>query len=282
MNILLVGGSSKLAKVLKPRLESYATVITAGREDCDITLDLSSDCSEIKFPHNIDVLIHLAASFGGSDLAGLSDAIKVNVLGLSTLFELASRSGVSQILYVSTIFACLDESSSYYSSYALTKRQGEQVARMASELVSIPLTIIRPSQIYGDSDDFRIHQPFLYYIIDRAEKGEDISIFGSRASLRNYIHVDDVCEAIERLVLTKHIGTFSVNFPEDISYETIAQIALAAWGRGGSVYYLKDKPDIPDNVFSLTADLYRLINWTPQIDMVVGIERIVTGRKRIA
>jgi nucleoside-diphosphate-sugar epimerase len=50
--------------------------------------------------------------------------------------------------------------SPFYSSYALTKKQGDELAESYCRANKIPLTILRPSQIYGDSDSFAKHQPF--------------------------------------------------------------------------------------------------------------------------
>ena len=41
MKILLSGGHSSLAQVLRPVLELFAEVLTAGRSGCDVELDLT-------------------------------------------------------------------------------------------------------------------------------------------------------------------------------------------------------------------------------------------------
>ena len=50
MKILLVGGQSALAQVLRPVLDSFAEVLTAGRSGCDVELDLTWSADRFKLP----------------------------------------------------------------------------------------------------------------------------------------------------------------------------------------------------------------------------------------
>ena len=53
MKILVVGGKSSLAKALVPVLSGFAEVITAGRTDCDIYLDLNDPIENILIPSGV-------------------------------------------------------------------------------------------------------------------------------------------------------------------------------------------------------------------------------------
>src|SRR4029077_13208364 len=120
----------------------------------------------------------------------------VNVLGTLKLCQACTRAKVKHLISISSTSAYLMPASPYYSIYSLSKKQSDEVAQLFCSSFGLPCAILRPSQIYGSEDTFRKHQPFLYTAIDRAERGEEITIYGDHDALRNYIHVDDVCQII--------------------------------------------------------------------------------------
>jgi nucleoside-diphosphate-sugar epimerase len=269
--ILIIGANSALAKEVIPVLAKGNTVITAGRKDCDLYCDVTK---AVTVPDEVDVIINFAATFGGASDEEIIDAQRTNVTGALNVCVGGKRAGVKHIINISSIFALLDEKSPHYSVYALTKKQADELAHFYCGINKIPLTILRPSQIYGDSDNFAKHQPFLYHILDKAQKGEDISIYGTNDALRNYIHSADLSEIVDRLIEKRVEGMYACAYPSDISYSQIAQAAQKIFGKGGKVVFLKDKPNIPDNIFMKDLSLYEKLEYYPQISIEAGIKRI--------
>ena len=279
MKILIVGGSSSLAQVLRPVLSSFAEVMTAGRSGCDIALDLSWDDDEIQLPQGLDVVIHLAAHFGGMDFAGILGAEHVNVLGSLKLCHAAKRAGVEHLVQVSSIFAGLGEDSPFFSSYALSKRHAEDVTRLYCSRANLPLAILRPAQIYGVGATFRKHQPFLYGILDKVEKSEEIVFYGSNDARRNLIHAEDVAELIARVVRLRIQGLYSCPNPVNVRYSEIAAAAINAFRSSSVVRFAPDKPDILDNPFAPDDRLYRQIEFFPRVSLDLGMEKEAAYRK---
>src|SRR5882762_813483 len=118
MKVLVVGGSSSLATDLILALNGFAQVLTAGRRNCDIYLDLSSNTKPAVFPEGVDVVIHTAASFGTKTSDEIIDAEMVNVVGTLRLCQLSVNSGVKHFIFISSMSALLTPESPYYSAYA--------------------------------------------------------------------------------------------------------------------------------------------------------------------
>lgn len=95
------------------------------------------------------------------------------------------------------------------------KKHAGELAEYYCRLYQVALTILKSSQIYGDSDNFKKRQPFLYQLIDDAQSGRDISIFGSHDPLRNHIHSADLVEIINRVVEKSIEGVYSCIHPSD-------------------------------------------------------------------
>lgn len=279
MKILIVGGSSSLAQVLRPVLSSFAEVVTAGRSGCDIPLDLSWEDDRMQLPQGLDVVIHLVAHFGGKDFAGILAAEHVNVLGSLKLCHAAARAGVGRVVQVSSIFAGLGEDSPFFSSYALSKRHAEDVARLYCSSINLPLAILRPAQIYGVGPTFRKHQPFLYGVIDKAEKNEEIVFYGSNDAQRNLIHAEDVAEIIARVVRLRIQGLYACPNPGNVRYSEIAAAAINAFGSASVVRFAPAKPDILDNPFAPDDLLYRQIEFFPRVSLDLGMKKEAAYRK---
>ena len=281
MKILLVGGSSSLAQVLHPVLSEFAEVITAGRSGCDLSLDLTESIKSFQVPMGVDTVILLAANFGGSDFTSMMNAEEVNVLGALKLAYVCHRAGVGQLVQISSIFAGLGETSPFYSIYSLSKRHSEELLQLYCRSVGLPLAILRPSQLYGEVDSFRHHQPFLYAMLDRAQNGEDIVLYGHNDALRNFIHVIDVAEIIARVVQQRIEGLYECAGLSNIRFSEIAAAAVTAFDSSSIIRFDRDKQDISDNAFSMDDRLYRCIGYFPQISLAKGFAREAARRKTL-
>jgi nucleoside-diphosphate-sugar epimerase len=118
-------------------------------------------------------------------------------------------------------------------------------------------------------------------MIDKAEQGEDITIYGTHNPLRNYIHADDVAHSINEVIKQKIEGIFPCLYPKDTSFIEIAETAYSVFNLGGEVLFLKEKDNIPDNIFEKDMSLYKIINRLPQIDLKTGIKRIKKFKSKI-
>jgi UDP-glucose 4-epimerase len=279
--ILIAGGTSSLAKALKPALWEFNEVITAGRRNCDIRLDLNDPVDLMGLPAGLDVVIHTAAHFGGKTYKEISEAENINVLGTLNLCEAAVRAKAKHFILISSMFAGINANADNYNIYALSKNHAEEIATFYCSIYSLPLTILRPSQIYGNEEDFRRHQPFFYMMVDKAEKGEDITIYGSNDPRRNYIHIEDLTNIVLKVIEREVKGVYDCTNIIDVTYSQIAKAAFAAFNNGGNVYFLKDKPDIPDNIFERNYALYEKIGFYPMISIEEGIRKLSNYRRSL-
>ena len=282
MKILLVGGHSSLAQALRPVLAPFADVLTAGRSGCDVELDLAWPAESFNLPTGLDAVIHLAAHFGGQNFDAMQTAEEVNVLGSLKLGHACTRAGVGHLVQISSIFAGLDEGSPFFNSYTLSKRHAEELTRLYCRSADLPLAILRPAQLYGEGESFRRHQPFLYALMDRAQRGEDIVLYGSNDAKRNFIHVEDVAEVIARVVRQRIEGRYVCASLSNALFSEIAAATVAAFGSGSTIRFDAAKSDIPDNAFAADVTLYQLIDYFPRITLEQGLAREAARRKALS
>ena len=278
MKILIIGGTSSVGKALNVVLSEFSKIITAGRNGCDIYLDLSDSIENMSIPENIDVLIHTAAHFGGKKPHEIIEAENINALGTLKICEIAVNAKVKHFIFISSIFSSLTEKSMHYNIYTISKKHGEELAQFYCSQNSMPLTILKPSQVYGNEEYFGRHQPFFYNIVNRAQNNEDINLYGSHDAMRNFIHIEDLANIIVRVVQRKIYGNYICTQKEDVSYSEIAGAALKAFNSNKKVNFLKDKPDITDNIFEKDFTLYDKIDFSPRISIIEGMKKIANYR----
>lgn len=280
MKVVLVGGTSSIAIALKQKLSEFCEVITAGRTNCDLKIDLSDSVENISFPNDIDVVIHTAAHFGGKSASEIIEAENINVLGTLKLCEAAVKANAKHFVYISSIFANLKPDAENYSVYALSKKHAEELATYYCTLHNLPLTILQPSHLYGIEDSFRKHQPFFYSILDKAKNQEEITLYGTNDPIRNYLFMEDLSTIISKVIQQKVTGIYPCAYMSDVTYSEIATAAFKVLGTNGTVNFLQDKPNIPSFKYNKDDSLYQKIDFYPQINMEEGIRKIVKNTNK--
>ncbi|MCE5983157.1 MULTISPECIES: NAD(P)-dependent oxidoreductase [unclassified Pseudomonas] len=278
MKILLAGGQSSLAQALQPVLANVAEVLTAGRNGCEVELDLSWPAEQFCLPPGIDVVINTAASFVDGSINALLEAEQINALGTLKLCDAAQRGGVQHFVQISSINAELNNQSDYYGIYGLSKRHADELVQMYCARAKLACTLLRPSQLYGEPDSFRRHQAFIYGTLDKALKNEDIVIYGSHDARRNYLHVEDFCKIVSAVVADRVEGLYTCTHPQDASLLSVANSLVLAANSNSRVSFDASKKAISDNVFPYDDTLYRTIGIYPSIGLEEGLGRLVASR----
>ncbi len=271
MKIALVGNSSSISQALISLFKSGEEIITLGRKDADVEIDLNRQ-DKISLPNGIDVMIHTAAHFGGSSLTDTCDAINVNILGTLRLFDAAIESKVKQFVYISSIYSHLQPTSKLYGVYSISKKCSEDLLKLYSINKSIKLVILRPSQIYGNFQSNKKHQPFFYSIIDKVRKNEKVVFYGKRDPKRNFIHINDLAKIIYRTVFDNIEGDYDCAFPYDTSFLEIAEAAKVAFNSKSEIVFDQSFEDVPDVGIKFETSLYKKINFKPEISIFNGIQ----------
>ena len=232
--ILVTGGTGQVGSFLTQRLlENKADVTVLGHNSTNLKeiKDLV-DTKKIKFVEcdltnenrikaigpllqNIDFLVHLSSEFRFSEPNSLPSAhhtIELDVKG--TIFLLQQLKQLQGILFTSSIAVygkpsyipadelCPTRPISFYGSGKLAT---EKYLKLHSKNKGIPVTILRLSGVYGQRN--RSEQAIPIFI-RKALRNEPINLYEN--SLRDYIHISDVIEAIMSAIKLNQNGLFNI------------------------------------------------------------------------
>jgi nucleoside-diphosphate-sugar epimerase len=270
--VLVIGSTSVAGLAVAGALRPETEVTMAGRRNADILLDIAGDVELPEMDTNYDVVINFAAHFDVQSPRDMLEAARVNALGALNACILAKTAGAGHMVQVSSISAGHTSESSFFNAYALTKRHGEELSELFCSTHSLPLTILRPSQLYDATGAARPHQRMLYHILDQAAAGRDITIFGQRDPRRNYLFVQDFAEVCRRVVAQGTTGTFTVAHQQAHRLSDIANLAYQGFGTEGTISFDRDKPDLEDIEAQMDGALVSAIDYTPATSLAKGIE----------
>ena len=271
---LVIGSSAMLGAATVDACAELGPVITAGRSGTDISFDLLGPAVSESARFAADAAIVVAADFGGPSDDDMLRATRANVVGVLRACRLAADAGANHIVLISTASATYSPGDAYYGIYALSKRQGEEMAELFCADRKMRLTVLRPTGIYDSHGRSRRHQGLLYAIVDAAQNGIDFTISGTNDPMRNFIHVDDVAVATRSVIETGLTGTHVCGLPTSSPVSEVASVAYEVFGNGGMVHFDADKPDVPDLPLLPDTSVFDHLPIDGPIDLHTGLRYI--------
>jgi UDP-glucuronate 4-epimerase len=155
-----------------------------------------------------EVLVHLGAQAGVRySLERPRTYVDANLVGTFNVLELARRLAVGHLLLASTSsvyganethpFRETDRADYPLTLYAATKKAGELMSHAQSHLWNLPTTCFRFFTVYGpwgrpDMAPWRFAEAIL--------GGDPIDVYGEHEIWRDFTYIDDLVEAIVRLI----------------------------------------------------------------------------------
>ena len=238
--------------------------------------------------HRVDVVVNFAAESHNS-LAVLDPHrfFATNVVGTQQLLEACRRVGLARFHHVSTceVYGDLDlddpgaftEESPYRprTPYNASKAGADHAVRAYHETFRLPVTITNCANNYGP---YQFPEKVVPLFTTRALNDEPLPVYASSAHRREWLHVDDHCAAIERVLLGGRDGaTYNVGSGVEVSVADLATRILDRLGRPHTL--LHTVPDRPghDRRYLLDATLLRTeLGWAPTVDFDRGLADTVT------
>ena len=173
--------------------------------------------NQIFLNNNINTVIHFAAeSHVDRSITSASDFIKTNIVGTHILLEAASNAWdltntntkECRFHHISTdeVYGSLNErdpgfveDSKYFPSspYSASKASSDHLVRAWAETFKLPVTISNCSNNYGK---YQHHEKLIPVIINSCKNETSIPIYGNGTNIRDWLHVDDHCSAIDLIV----------------------------------------------------------------------------------
>lgn len=142
--------------------------------------------------------------------------------------------------------------------YGWAKRFLEQKSSILSRETGIPVTIVRPFNIYGERYRWvGAYSQAIPMLVKRILDGEDpVVVWGSGRQRRTYIHAHDCARIMKRLAEIGHTdGPVNIGLEETVSIRELTELICQVSGRSPAIGFDTSKPE---GRFVKSADASRL------------------------
>ncbi|MEM3660817.1 MAG: SDR family NAD(P)-dependent oxidoreductase [Thermoproteota archaeon] len=300
MRVLITGGAGFIGHNLAIRLknkgfevrvvdslERSTSLAVKKLEDAGVPLTRAGVTStdEVKnVLKNIDIVVHAAAY---TDVAESMENpllyLEKNVLGTASVIEASLKTGVGLFIYLSSaavygdpVRLPVDENhpTDPLSPYGLSKLMGEEAARFFSRL-GLKYVVLRLFNVYGPGQNMA-YAGVITRFLERACKGLPPVVYGDGEQTRDFIHVEDVAEAVELSIESRNVNqVFNIGTGRPVKIRDLALLVMRLKGvKGEPVYAAKRQGDIRHS-YAEISKARQLLGFEPKIGLEEGLKKLV-------
>ena len=230
-----------------------------------------------------DSVINFAAeSHVDRSIATPEDFVRTDVLGVFTLLDEARRRDVKKFVQISTdaVYGSTDLGSfsekdvlDPSSPYSASKAGGELLARSYVRTYGLDVMVTRSSNNYGP---YQYPEKLIPVLVIKALRNQPLPIYGKGANVRDWLHVDDNCRAIDIVISKGKPGDIvNIGSGNEVPNIVIAKLILKHLKKPESlVKFVSDRPG-HDFRYSLNWDRIRQLGWKPKVKFEDGLRKTV-------
>jgi GDP-L-fucose synthase len=271
--------------------QGYKNLLLRTHQELDLT-----DQAAVRafFQHALpEAVIMAAARVGGIHANNTHPAlfIRDNLQVQDNVIDAAHRSGVGKLVFLGSsciypklapqpikedylLTGPLEPTNEWY---AIAKIAGVKMCQAYRREFGFNAISLMPTNLYGPGDNFDLQNshvlPALIRRFHEAKlRGEEtLSIWGTGTPRREFLHVDDLADAVVYLLKNyDDEAIVNVGWGEDVTIRELAELVMAASGYQGRLVFDPSKPDGTPRKLLDTARLTAL-GWRPKIPLKAGI-----------
>jgi len=233
-----------------------------------------------------DAVANLAAeSHVDRSILDPSPFIETNIKGTQVLLEAARQHGVKIFLQVSTdeVYGSLEPGDPPFteesplkpnSPYSASKAAADLLCRAYFRTYGVPVVITRCSNNYGP---YQFPEKFIPVCITNALEGKPIPLYGDGLNIRDWIHVEDHCRALDLVLQKGRPGeVYNIGANNEHTNMEIVKTILKLMGKPESlITFVKDRPG-HDRRYAIDAKKIRQeLNWAPAREFMSSLKELI-------
>jgi len=235
------------------------------------------------------LVVHFAAeTHVDRSIIAAGDFIRTDVEGTFVLLEAARRArGLRRFIQISTdeVYGSVASGASRETDelkprnpYAASKAGADRLGYSYWATYNVPVVITRASNNYGP---YQFPEKVIPLFVTNAIDDIPVPLYGDGRNVRDWLHVEDHCRAIDLLIETGTDGeVYNIGGGNDVMNVELTKRILAELGKPESL--IKPVADRPghDRRYCLDTSKLRSLGWTPQVPFDAGLQETVDWYRR--
>jgi dTDP-glucose 4,6-dehydratase len=209
--------------------------------------------------------------------------IQTDVYGTFVLLEEARRSkALRRFVQISTdeVYGSVESGSSTETDalmprnpYSASKAGADRLAYSYFATYGLPIVVTRASNNYGP---YQYPEKVIPLFVTHALDDIPLPLYGDGLNVRDWLHVDDHCRAVEMLLVKGVEGeTYNVGGGNELPNVELTQRILALLEKPDTlIRRVTDRPG-HDRRYSLDCGKLRALGWAPQVPFDQGLRETV-------
>jgi len=158
--------------------------------------------------------------------------------------------------------------------YARGKAHAEQLIEAFAERGN-PAVVLRVTNPYGFVQDARCLQGVIPALVRALVTGGEFTMWGGGDAVKDYLHISDLCRAVEFVVRGGLQGTYNVAAGRSVSLRDLVGMVEGITGHSVKCRLAPAAPwDVRRGRYSHQA-LTAVTGWQPSVDLVEGLPALV-------
>ena len=213
--------------------------------------------------------------------------LKTDVFGVFTLVEAVKELKIPRFLHISTdeVYGSVERGSSRESDplrpsnpYSASKAAGDLLALAYWQTHRVPVLITRSSNNFGP---YQYPEKVVPLFITNALEDRPLPLYGDGRNVRDWLHVEDHCEALDLLIDKGADGeVYNIGGGNEVMNVDLTHRILACLGKPTSL--IQPVPDRPghDRRYCLDTATLRALGWAPRVPFERGLRETVEWYRR--
>jgi dTDP-glucose 4,6-dehydratase len=236
-----------------------------------------------------DMVVHFAAeTHVDRSIMAAGDFIRTDVEGTFVLLEAARRAThLRRFVQISTdeVYGSVPSGASRETDelkprnpYAASKAGADRLAYSYWATYEVPVIVTRASNNYGP---YQFPEKLIPLFVTNAIEDIPVPLYGDGKNVRDWLHVDDHCRAIDLLIEQGVNGeVYNIGGGNEVMNVDLTHRILEALGKPVSL--IKPVADRPghDRRYSLDTTKLRSIGWSPAEPFEDGLRRTIEWYRR--
>lgn len=253
-----------------------------------VRLDIA-DASILDVIRGCDAVVHFAAeSHVDRSIEDAAPFVRTNVEGTWRLVEACRMTRLTRFLHVSTdeVYGSLGVEGKFSESSHLAPTSPYAASKAASDLMILcavkthhfPAIVTRCTNNYGP---FQFPEKFIPLMISQALQGQPLPVYGDGRNVRDWIHVEDHCSALDMLLRRGVEGeVYNIGGECELENITVARRILCALGQPESLLkFVTDRP-AHDRRYALDCSKLKFqMGWSPTWNFERGLANTIEWYK---
>jgi GDP-L-fucose synthase len=180
-------------------------------------------------------------------------------------------------------------------SYALSKIMGIRLSEILYEKYNKDIICLMPTNLYGKNDNFEVATShvipgLISKFLNAKKKKLDVEVWGSGKPIREFLHVDDLANAIfttlkvDKKNINKifkgKLPIINIGSGEFITIKKLSLLIKKITNYKGKIFFNKNYPDGTMNK-NLDSTMIKKLKWKAKIKLAVGLREIITLRSHL-